>query len=198
MTRRFSTVGLVLSLAMVLAPGALRAQSANGSISGTVMDPSGAVVPNAELTLTALGTREVAKFTTVILESGLPVNPGYSSATAGFATRPDAVSGTAIPGPKTVQEWFNTAAFTAPPFGHYGNAAVNCIRGPGMNKWDMGFFKNFRIKESAKFQFRAETFNTWNHTNFNGVDATYGTGGFGQLTSAHSPRVVQFALRLTF
>jgi hypothetical protein len=61
MTRRFSTVGLVLSLAMVLAPGALRAQSANGSISGTVMDPSGAVVPNAELTLTALGTREVAK-----------------------------------------------------------------------------------------------------------------------------------------
>lgn len=135
-----------------------------------------------------------------IFESGMPVNPGISTLTSGLATRPDAVAGTAIPGPKTVQEWFNTAAFTAPPFGYYGNASVNCIRGPGMNNWDMSLFKNFRISESAKLQFRFETFNTWNHTNFSdsGVDTTYGTAGFGQLTSDHTPRVIQFALRLTF
>jgi hypothetical protein len=131
-------------------------------------------------------------------ESGLPVNPGISTLTNGLATRPDAVAGTSAKGPKTVPEWFNTAAFTAPPFGFYGNAAINSIRGPGFNNWDMGFFKNFAFKESLRLQFRAEMFNTWNHTNFSGIDATYGTGGFGQITSDFNPRVVQFALRLTF
>lgn len=133
-----------------------------------------------------------------IFESGLTVNPGISTVTSGLATRPDAVAGQAIPGPKTVQEWFNTGAFAAPGFGYYGNASVDSIRGPGMNNWDMGFFKNFAIKEDVKLQFRVETFNTWNHPSFNAVDSTYGTGGFGQVTSDHSPRVVEFALRLNF
>ncbi len=133
-----------------------------------------------------------------IFESGLTVNPGISTLTSGLATRPDAVAGEAISGPKTVQEWFNTAAFTAPAFGDYGNASVDSIRGPGMNNWEMGFFKNFTIKEDVKLQFRVETFNTWNHPSFNAVDATYGTGGFGQVTSDHAPRVVEFALRLNF
>lgn len=134
----------------------------------------------------------------VTFESGLPVDPGYSSPTAGLASRPDAVAGVSIPGPKTVGEWFNTAAFMAPPFGYFGNAAVNSIRGPGMNNWDMGWFKNFNIKERATVQFRAEMYNTWNHTNFQSVDATYGDSGFGQVTSAHTPRVIQFALRINF
>ncbi len=64
MSMRLRTIGLFLSLVFLLAPGLLRAQSMNASISGTVTDPSGAAVPSAELTLTALGTRAVAKFTT--------------------------------------------------------------------------------------------------------------------------------------
>jgi hypothetical protein len=40
--------------------------------------------------------------------------------------------------------------------------------------------------------------NTFNHANFNGVDATLGSGGFGQVVSAHTPRVVQFALKVAF
>jgi len=66
----------------------------------------------------------------------------------------------------------------------------------------MGFFKNFRFKEQGSVQFRAETFNTWNHTNFYGLSTTYcgpgGACGFGQAVSAHTPRVVQLALRLSF
>src|SRR5437016_10470732 len=38
-------------------------QNVNGSISGTVKDPTGALVPGAELTLTAAGTGAVARFT---------------------------------------------------------------------------------------------------------------------------------------
>ena len=62
----------------------------------------------------------------------------------------------------------------------------------------MGFFKNFTIREDVKLQFRVEIFNPWNHPSFNSVDATYGTGGFGQVTSDHTPRVVELALRLNF
>ena len=60
MTRRGCTFGVPLSL-LILAPGFLRVQ--NGSISGTVQDPSGAAVPGAGLTLTALGTAVVTKTT---------------------------------------------------------------------------------------------------------------------------------------
>jgi hypothetical protein len=134
----------------------------------------------------------------VTFESGLPVNPGISTLTSGLATRPDAVSRVSTSGPKTVQEWFNPAAFTAPPFGYFGNAAVNSIRGPGEELWDMGFDKNFSFGERAKLQFRAESFNLWNHENFMGVDSTYGSTGFGGVTSDHQPRVFQFGLRLTF
>jgi len=62
----------------------------------------------------------------------------------------------------------------------------------------MGFDKNFSIGERAKLQFRAESFNLWNHENFLGVDTTYGSAGFGGVTSDHEPRVFQFGLRLTF
>lgn len=64
MIRRFSTFGLFLSLLVFLAPALLRAQSFNASINGTVTDPSGAVIPNVELTLTAVATGATAKVTT--------------------------------------------------------------------------------------------------------------------------------------
>jgi hypothetical protein len=131
-------------------------------------------------------------------QSGFALTAGYTSATQGLATRPDAVAGTSPNGPKTVSEWLNTQAFTAPPFGYYGNAGVGTIRGPGMNNWDMSGFKTFRLAESVKLAFRADFFNAWNHTNFVNVNTTYGGGGFGQLTSDYQPRVVQLSLKLEF
>ena len=135
----------------------------------------------------------------VTLESGLAFTPGLTSATQGLAIKPDMVSGLSVNnGPKTAAQWFNTAAFTAPPFGFFGNAGDGIIRGPGMNNWDMGFFKNFKIKERGNVQVRAEMFNTWNHTNFWDMNTTWGSGSFGQVYSAHTPCVVQIALRLSF
>lgn len=134
----------------------------------------------------------------LVFESGLPLNPSLSTATQGLATRPDLVSGESIKGPKTINEWFNTQAFAAPPFGYYGDSTVNVIRGPGVNNWNMGWFKNFAIADRATVQFRAEMFNTWNHTQFNGVVGTFGSGAFGQVYSDHLPRTVQLALKLSF
>lgn len=134
----------------------------------------------------------------VTIESGFPFTAAYTSPTQGLATRPDFVSGQSAAGPHTVAQWFNTAAYTAPPFGRFGNAGPGTIWGPSMNDWDMGFFKNFRLGERANVQFRAESFNFWNTANFNTVDTTLGSGGFGQITSAHDPRIIQFALKLIF
>ncbi len=92
----------------------------------------------------------------------------------------------------------SNAAFQAPAPGRFGNAGRNLVRGPGINKWDIGLFKNFRLQEQLNLQFRWETFNTFNHTNFWGVSSTLGAGNFGQVTSARDGRVMQFALKLDF
>jgi hypothetical protein len=64
MFTRTTLPGLFLALVLIAASSLLRAQSFNASISGTVTDPTGAVVPEAQLTLTAVATAAVAKFTT--------------------------------------------------------------------------------------------------------------------------------------
>jgi hypothetical protein len=134
----------------------------------------------------------------ITVESGFPLTMSLSTPTQGLATRPNVVSGQSPSGPKTVAEWFNTNAYAAPPFGFYGNAGVSTVTGPGLDNWNLGFFKNFAIRESMSLQFRAEFFNIWNRANFNLVATTVGAGGFGQVTGASDPRITQLALKLLF
>jgi hypothetical protein len=47
-------------------------------------------------------------------------------------------------------------------------------------------------------EFRAETYNTFNHTQFDNINTTYGSGQFGQITSAYDPRVIQLGLKFLF
>jgi hypothetical protein len=115
-----------------------------------------------------------------------------------LASRPNCVSGQSFSGAKTVQQWFNTAAFSAPAFGFFGNCGTGLIRGPGENTWNWSFFKTFPIKERLRLQFRAEFFNIWNHASFSSLNTGYGGGGFGQITGALDPREIEFALRLQF
>ena len=142
-----------------------------------------------------LGGWEISGITTV--SSGPVASPGISTGRNGLATRPDLVGG-AIEGPRTVEQWFNTAAFAEPAPGFFGNSGRNIIREPGTHKWDMSFFKNNRITESVNLQFRTEFFNIFNHANFNGINTTFGSGAFGRVTSARDPRIIQFGLKLSF
>ncbi len=131
-----------------------------------------------------------------VIESGFDFAPGISTGTNGLATRPNCTGSTA--GPKTVQQWFNTGAFSAPAFGFFGNCGTGIIRGPGENTWNWSLYKTFPVKERLRIQLRAEFFNVWNHANFANVSTTYGSGSFGQVTSALDPRQIEFALRISF
>jgi hypothetical protein len=142
-----------------------------------------------------LGGWEISGITTV--SSGPTASPGISTGRNGLATRPNLV-GNQVEGSKTVEQWFNTAAFAEPAPGFFGNSGRNIIREPGIHKWDMSFFKNNRIAETVNLQFRAEFFNIFNHASFNGIDTTLGSGSFGRITSARDPRIIQFGLKLGF
>jgi hypothetical protein len=130
-------------------------------------------------------------------QSGLAISPGISTGKQGLATRPNA-SGPSVEGPQTIKEWFNIADFSAPAAGFYGNAGVGTIRGPGFVIWDAALSKQFPIRERFKFRLRGEFFNILNHTNFSGVSNTFGSGSFGQITSARDPRKLQLSARLEF
>jgi Carboxypeptidase regulatory-like domain len=84
--------------------------------------------------------------------------------------------------------------------GTVGNAPRSLCCGPGINNWDVAFLKDFSITERAKLEFRAELFNVWNHAQFYNVDGNVSDQGstFGQVQNVRDPRLVQFALKLSF
>jgi len=144
----------------------------------------------------ALGGWKFSDITTVY--SGFSLSPYLSVANQGLAWLADRVGGQKVAGPKTADQWFNTSAFTAPPWGYFGNAAPGSIRGPGLVNFDMALNKDFAINERCKFEFRAELFNAFNHANFNSVQTAYGAGDYGALTGAADARIAEFALRFQF
>lgn len=153
---------------------------------------------------TMLGGWQLSGITT--LYSGLPYTIAFSGDPAECACgayRADAV-GNPNNGPKTVNEWFNAAAFTAVPTGFFGDAARHDVYGAGIDNWDISLFKNFRgipfpvNREGATLQIRLETFNTFNTTQFNAFQTTFGTSNFGAATGARLPRIIQLGAQFMF
>lgn len=129
-------------------------------------------------------------------QSGFALSPGLGIGTAGLATRPDQVAPYHKLG--KLNEWFNTTAFSPAPYGFFGSAGNGTIRGPGYTSANFSLDKMFPIYERMNLQFRAEAFNVLNHPNFSNVDTGYGDGSYGQITSARDPRILEFALKMTF
>ena len=88
------------------------------------------------------------------------------------------------------------------PLQSFGNSGRNSVRGPGINNVDLSIFKNFKFSERTNLQFRTEFFNAFNHTQFlisgNSSTAFGFTGSFGQVNQTRDPRIIQFALKLSF
>jgi hypothetical protein len=109
----------------------------------------------------------------------------------------------------------NMSCFTQPLAGTYGNSARNFLRQPGINNWDIGLTKLFPITERANFGLRLDTFNTFNHHQYDintGAYATGGSGGgssidagvddapnvAGRITSSSAARIIQLSGKFTF
>jgi hypothetical protein len=103
------------------------------------------------------------------------------------------------PGTRTANEWFNPAAFVAPPAFTYGNAGRNSVYGPPMQTLDLALERTFHITEKANFQFRAEAFNALNKVNLGTPNRFVNEPQFGTITMAMTPgREMQVSARISF
>ncbi len=119
--------------------------------------------------------------------------------TATGTRRADFVGGgSAYPGKKTIQHWFNTSAYTAAPTGRFGTAATGTVAGPGLALFDASLGKNFLLTERFNLKFQGDFFNALNRTNFNTLNTNLSNANFGTIASANPPRQVQLSLKLSF
>jgi hypothetical protein len=160
---------------------------------------------NNHLLRTGLGGWELSAIGT--METGIPLPitlSGSQSANAvqNGTNRPD-ITGS-VSNPHTYAQWFSgnfsvPTPSAAPPYG-WGNLPNGAVRSPGRDNWNISLFKDFVLNETrgSLIELRFESFNTLNHTQFNGVSNSYGSSNFGAVTSVWDPRVFQFGIKLKF
>jgi hypothetical protein len=129
--------------------------------------------------------------TNVSLQANSPPISAYP------ASRPDPI-GNPNNGPHTVEQWLSASAFQrlkpVTQAGQFGNAGRDIARGPAFTDLDASLIRQFAHTEITNLQFRAES----NHPNFRLPVADLNSTNFGQILSAGSARLMQFALKLTF
>ncbi|NYF89239.1 TonB-dependent receptor [Tunturiibacter empetritectus] len=191
------------------------------------------------VTDTLLGGWQISAINT--MQAGTVFNVGYSPNSANAVSpqipatyrganeyRPNIVAGQkAIKKTKLSSgylQYINLAAFTLPEtkdgsgnlVSPFGNASRNPGRSPAFYQTDVALNKTFSTPlESLRVQFRAESYNLFNHTNFyipgSGLTGTLSTAatstapaslnnptGGGQITSTFEPRIFQFGLKILY
>jgi hypothetical protein len=144
-------------------------------------------------------------------QTGFPISLGYNGSTAistyfgGGNPRPNVVPGCSkrIGGSaqSKLNEWFNTACFTAPAEFGYGDEprADATLRNAGVANYDFALFKTTAINERFSLQFRTEIFNLFNRVQFAAPNSSLDSGVFGVVSGqSNNPRLFQFALRLSY
>jgi hypothetical protein len=102
--------------------------------------------------------------------------------------------------PTTVQQWFNTGCFIAPPAYMFGNSGVGHVRGPGIQNWDLSIAKETRLgAEARKLRIEADFFDLFNNPHFSNPNASVGNSNFGTISSDRlPPRLIQMGAKLVF
>jgi hypothetical protein len=140
------------------------------------------------------------------LHSGTPYTLGVAgdiantgnSNNAGFYERLNVVGDPNLSNPTTAQ-WFNTKAFAVPANFTYGNLGRNTARSNWSRNLDLSLFRDFRLRESMRLQFRAEAFNVTNTPVWGTPVANFSNANFGRVLSvANTPRQLQLAMKLRF
>jgi hypothetical protein len=129
-------------------------------------------------------------------ESGSGV---YNTCYCSYSWRPNQVASAKVSSP-SISKWFNPAAFAVPAWGTLGNERRNTLIGPAWRDLDLSIGKEFKLVEGIRIEIRADSFNAFNHPNFQGPSAAVGQGAGdpGEITSANGARSIQLGGRLTF
>jgi hypothetical protein len=98
----------------------------------------------------------------------------------------------------TGPQLFNPCAFAHPRGLTFGDAGRNLLHNPRVTNFDMSLLKQFRITEATHLEFRAEAFNIFNHTEWNGVFNDLNSPAFLHPSSAHRARTLQLGLKFLF
>ena len=187
-------------------------QTHNLSINYAYTLPRASTLWNNGVVRHALDNWQLSGITTFV--SGTPSGVSFTWTNGqdlvggGDGQRVNVVSKAEVPrGERGLTRWFNAAAFAAPGPNDPGNAPRVVVRSPGVNIWDMSLSKRFPFRsEHRSVEFRWETYNTFNRTQYSGVNtaAQFNPQGqqvnaqFGQVTSTRLPRVMQGTLRFVF
>lgn len=139
----------------------------------------------------------------ITMQSGIPLavtQVTNFNAFAGFGTqRPNLIADPNLPSSqRTTGQFFNTAAFSVAPQFTLGSSSRNPVRGPQYRNLDLALIKRTAITETFNVEFRAEAFNLTNTPPLGAPNVVLGSAGFGSITSAGDPRVLQFGLKLNF
>jgi hypothetical protein len=158
------------------------------------------------LARTVLGGWSISGIT--VFERGVPLNVRYTGSdtlglTAG-ANRPNLVAKVSYP--KKFSQWFSTSSYADPiapwnggPNQGFGNAGKDSAVGPGIQNWNISLFKSIPFtREGPHIDLRFESFNTFNHTNPQGVNVNNHDGNFGKITSDYGPRTLQLGGKFVF
>jgi hypothetical protein len=159
------------------------------------------------LTRTLIGGWQISGITSA--ETGLPLTITYNGpdtvGLAGGSNRPDRIS--SVKYPKTAAAWFDKTAFADPiapwnggPNQGFGSTGKDSVRGPALINENLSLFKVFPITshEGPRFELRFESFNTFNHTNYQTVDRASHDANFGQVTADYGPRLLELGGKFIF
>ena len=96
-------------------------------------------------------------------------------------------------------QWIsNPGVFVPNAIGTFGNLARNAVRGPGAWTADVSLLKNFRFFEGKTIQFRAETYNIFNHPNLGDPNMNLRNSDFNRIINRNGNRNMQMGLRFLF
>jgi hypothetical protein len=135
----------------------------------------------------------------VTLSTGRPFSVSLSTGVNnGAPSWPNRIGDGRLDSP-TVDKWFDTAAFVAPPPNTYGDVGRGVLYAPGTQTIDVSLSRNFPIAKRYRVQFRADAFNLFNTPQFGFPNAAIGSPTAGRIsTTIADNRSMQFALKLDF
>jgi len=110
--------------------------------------------------------------------------------------------------PRTLNQYFNRAAFAQPELGTFGNLMRNALTGPGYWSVDLAISRQIGVLSTQSLELRLEAFNLFNNFNWGvpgteltagGWQANFNAGTFGRITTQEgTPRIIQLGLKYTF